>query len=115
VSISQSLHQRRISVVVSNPEFYTVVPDRSFRPRSDFPLAPQEATLELTHIIAAVQLAGYGEGEVVHRGHDRNRATIKTAETDAKRPSHKADNSASLDGEERDDAVLRKLGQEGTL
>jgi hypothetical protein len=92
-----------------------VVPDRPFVPRSGFPIASQEATLELTHIIAAVQLPGYDEGQVVGRGQDQSRGTIETAETDIRCLPPKVDISTNRNREERDDAVLQKLGQEGTL
>lgn len=104
-------------MVVSSPEFYTVVPHRPFKSRSGFPIAPQESSLEMTHIIAVVQLPGYDEGQEVHRGQDRDIGAIKTSDADNGHLSQKCNISASSNAfvDERDDAMVQKLGKEGIL
>ncbi|KAI5455195.1 hypothetical protein NCC49_000012 [Naganishia albida] len=60
-----SLHERRLSVVVSRPDLYDVVENQPFRARSKIFAATQGASIELNHIIAAVPMQGYDEGKIV--------------------------------------------------
>lgn len=104
-------------MVVSRPEFYSVVPDRPFQPRSGFPIASQDVTIELTHVIAPAQMPGYDEGKAVQQRPAQNGGNIHAREAVDVRLS--VDETISPSGavfdEDRDDALMHTLGQDGIL
>lgn len=111
VHSTQSLHERRLSTLVSRPEFYEIVESRPFRPRSRMICAPQSFSLELNYMAATVSMRGYDEGkraEAASRGPVRK---DQSAHSPVRLGVEKEDGWMVAEGE-RGGAVHRVLNEE---